>query len=137
MHYYFSLNKKLYRTKLAKLKGEKMRLTKEEMQNVINEIRCAEGGSELNFNTSEISTVVEYSDGENENFIIEKVDENGGYEGAGEDMSITFKITRKADEAIGYLTLEGYYSSWNDSYYHTVYASEPVEKTIIVYEKVK
>ena len=112
-----------------------MRLTKEEMQNAINEIRCAEGGSELNFNTSEISVNAEYSDGENENFIIEKVDENGGYEGAGEEMSITFEITRKSDEAIGYLTLEGYYNSWSDSYYHTVYASEPVQKTITVYEK--
>jgi hypothetical protein len=112
-----------------------MRLTKEEMQNAINEIRCAEGGSELNFNTSEISVNAEYSDGENENFIIEKVDENGGYEGAGEEMSITFEITRKIDEAIGYLTLEGYYNSWADSYYHTVYASEPVQKTITVYEK--
>lgn len=112
-------------------------LRKEEMQNAINEIRYCEGCCQINFNSHEIDYQVEYSEGENENFIIEKVDVDGGYEGAGEDMSITFKITRKADEAIGYLTLEGYYSSWNDSYYHTVYASEPVEKTIIVYEKVK
>ena len=113
-------------------------LRKEEMQAAINEIRKLKMYyKEIYFNSAEIDCDVEYSEGENEIFIIEKVDENGGYEGAGEDMSITFKITRKSDEAIGHLTLEGYYNSWSDSYYHTVYASEPVEKTITVYEKVK
>ena len=45
-------------------------LRKEEMQNAINEIRYCEGYCQINFNSHEIDYQAEYSEGENEIFII-------------------------------------------------------------------
>lgn len=108
-------------------------LEKEEMIKIITEFRESVNLEFIDLEDSEIDYGIIYSHGENNNYKIEIVDENGGYEGDGERMDFTLKITRKSDNTYGYLTFYGYYDSWNDCYYHTIKRTTPIEKTVIVY----
>ena len=73
---------------------------------------------------------------ESEKYIVEQVSERGG-EGDGAEMFLTFKITDKETDAVGYLEYSGRYSSWDSSYYENRYIVQPREVTIIEYAEVK
>ena len=73
---------------------------------------------------------------ESEKYIVQRVSERGA-EGDGADMFLTFKITDKETNAVGYLEYSGRYSSWDSSYYEDSYIVQPREVTIIKYEEVK
>lgn len=73
---------------------------------------------------------------ESEKYIVQQVSERGS-EGDGAEMFLTFKITDKETNAIGYLEYSGRYSSWDSSYYENRYIVQPREVTIIEYAEVK
>ena len=110
-----------------------MNLTKEEMLEAINNTRKRK----IDFGTYEINDDVLYSDDENDNFKIIKVQETGGDEGDGEYMDFVFHITRKSDMVDGYIKFEGYHDSWSECYYHTIKVVQPKEVTVTIYEDIK
>ena len=116
---------------------QKEQMTLKEMLEIITEVRESEGYRYIDLDKDEIDTSIEYSNCENSEYKIEVVQTNGGYEGAGEEMDCTLKVTRKSDGFFGFVTFNGHYDSWNDCYYHSKIKTEPKEKTIIVYESVK
>lgn len=116
---------------------QEKRLSKNEMLGAINAVRVHQGEKQIEFETSEISYIIEYVYGENDEYSIEQAEMIGGYEGAGEDMECTLKITRKEDKVTSYLTFYGHYDSWGESYFHTVKCTEPKEKVIIVYTEIE
>ena len=69
---------------------------------------------------------------ESEKYIVQRVSERG-CEGDGAGMFLTFKITDKETDAVGYLEYCGRYSSWDSSYYENSYIVQPREVTIIEY----
>ena len=73
---------------------------------------------------------------ESDKYIVEQVSERVS-EGDGADMFLTFKITDKETEKIGYLEYNGRYSSWDSSFYDERYIVEPKEVTVIQYNRVK
>ena len=73
---------------------------------------------------------------ESEKYIIQRVSERGS-EGDGAEMFLTFKITNKETNTVGYLEYNGRYSSWDSSYYENRYIVQPREVTIIEYAEVK
>ena len=113
------------------------RLSEDEMLEAINAIRIEQGERPIDFERSEMTSSIEYIEGENDEYIIEQAEMIGGYEGAGEDMECTLKITRKEDKVTSYLTFYGYHDSWSDSYFHTIKCTEPKEKVIIVYTEIE
>lgn len=112
-------------------------LSKNEMLAAINAVRVYNSEKEIDFERSEITTNIEYIDDENNEYITECVDMIGGDEGDGDDMECTIKVTRKEDNAVGFLTFYGYHDSWSDSYFHTIKCTIPEEKVIIVYTEIK
>lgn len=74
--------------------------------------------------------------GESDFFAVE-VEEVRGSEGDGADMFLTFKITDKETNAVGYLEYSGRYSSWDSSMYDERYVVRPEEVTIIQYNRVE
>jgi hypothetical protein len=73
---------------------------------------------------------------ESEKYIVQQVSERGS-EGDGAEMFLTFKITDKETNTVGYLEYSGRYSSWDSSSYDDSYVVLPREVTIIKYTKVK
>ena len=73
---------------------------------------------------------------ESEKYIAEQVDQIGS-EGDGAEMFLTFKITDKETNTVGYLEYSGRYSSWSDSEYYKCYAVQPKEVMVIEYVKVQ
>lgn len=73
---------------------------------------------------------------ESEKYIVQQVSDRGA-EGDGADMFLTFKITDKETNTVGYLEYCGRYSSWDSSYYENSYVVQPREVTIIEYIEVK
>ena len=71
---------------------------------------------------------------ESEKYIVEQVSERGG-EGDGAEMFLTFKITDKETNTVGYLEYSGRYSSWDSSYYDEYYVVLPQEVTVVQYMK--
>lgn len=69
---------------------------------------------------------------ESEKYIVEQVSDRGSEED-GAEMFLTFKITDKETDAVGYLEYCGRYSSWDSSYYENSYIVQPREVTIIEY----
>lgn len=112
-------------------------LDKNEMLDAINSVRVSNDMRKIKFNSDQIDTDIEECEIENENYILEEVDKNGGYEGKGEEMDLTIKITRKLDSDYGFITFDGYYDSWDGSHYHTITQTKPVEQTIIVYQNIE
>lgn len=110
-----------------------MNLTKEEMLEAINDVR----NRKINFKFFEIDEDVLYSNYENDNFKIIKVQETGGDEGDGEYMDVVFQIIRKSDMIDGYIKFEGYHNSWSECYYHTIKVVQPREVTVTIYEDIK
>lgn len=112
-------------------------LSKNEMLGAINAVRVHNSEKVIDFERSEITTNIEYIDDENDEYNVECVDMIGGDEGDGDYMECTIKVTRKEDNAVGFLTFYGYHDSWNDSYFHTIKQTVPEEKVIIVYTEIK
>ncbi len=73
---------------------------------------------------------------ESEKYIVEQVSERGG-EGDGAEMFLTFKITDKETNTVGYLEYSGRYSSWDSSYYDEYYVVLPQEVTVVQYNRIK
>ena len=73
---------------------------------------------------------------ESEKYIIQQVSERGS-EGDGAEMFLTFKITNKETNTVGYLEYSGRYSSWDSSYYENSYIVQPREVTIIEYAQLQ
>lgn len=73
---------------------------------------------------------------DSEKYIVEQVSERGS-EGDGADMFLTFKITDKETNTVGYLEYSGRYSSWDSSMYDERYVVQPEEVTIIQYNRVE
>lgn len=72
---------------------------------------------------------------ESEKYIVEQVSERGG-EGDGAEMFLTFKITDKETNTVGYLEYSGRYSSWDSSEYYDRYVVLPEEVTVIQYNRI-
>lgn len=63
-----------------------------------------------------------------------EVNSNGGYEGAGEDMDITFMIHKVSNvkDVLGYIQFTGRYSSWDSSeWYDSPSVVKPIEVTMV------
>lgn len=77
---------------------------------------------------------LEYFD-ETEELNISCVENIGGYEGAGSDMSIVFFIEDKFNNKSGYIKFKGLYNSWGDSNYLLSSTKEvsAFKETITVY----
>ena len=60
-----------------------------------------------------------------------------GSEGDGADMFLTFKITDKETDAIGYLEYSGRYRSWDSSSYDDFYFVQLEEVMITQYTRIK
>ena len=73
---------------------------------------------------------------ESEKYIIQRVAERGS-EGDRAEMFLTFKITNKETNTVGYLEYSGRYSSWDSSYYDEYYIVLPKEVTVIQYNRIK
>ena len=73
---------------------------------------------------------------ESEKYIIQRVSERGS-EGDRAEMFLTFKITNKETNTVGYLEYSGRYSSWDSSYYDEYYIVLPKEVTVIQYNRIK
>ena len=73
---------------------------------------------------------------ESEKYIVQRVSERGA-EGDGADMFLTFKITDKETNTVGYLEYSGRYSSWDSSSYNDSYVVLPEEVTVIQYNRIK
>ena len=73
---------------------------------------------------------------ESDKYIVEQVSERGS-EGDGAEMFLTFKITNKETNVVGYLEYSGRYSSWDSSYYENSYIVQPREVTIIEYAQLQ
>lgn len=73
---------------------------------------------------------------ESEKYIVEQVSERGG-EGDGAEMFLTFKITDKETNTVGYLEYSGRYSSWDSSEYYDRYVVLPEEVTVIQYNRIE
>ena len=73
---------------------------------------------------------------ESEKYIVEQVSDRGS-EGDGAEMFLTFKITDKESNTVGYLEYSGRYSSWDSSSYDDSYVVLPEEVTVIQYNRIK
>ena len=73
---------------------------------------------------------------ESEKYIVEQVSDRGS-EGDGAEMFLTFKITDKETNTVGYLEYSGRYSSWDSSSYDDSYVVLPEEVTVIQYNRIK
>ena len=73
---------------------------------------------------------------ESEKYIVQQVSEIGG-EGDGAEMFLTFEITDKETNTVGYLEYSGRYSSWDSSSYDDSYVVLPEEVTVIQYNRIK
>ena len=73
---------------------------------------------------------------ESEKYIVQQVSDRGS-EGDGAEMFLTFKITDKETNTVGYLEYSGRYSSWDSSSYDDSYVVLPEEVTVIQYNRIK
>ena len=73
---------------------------------------------------------------ENDDYTVE-VESIRGSEGDGAEMFLTFKITDKETNTVGYLEYSGRYSSWDSSSYDDSYVVLPEEVTVIQYNRIK
>lgn len=73
---------------------------------------------------------------ESEKYIVQQVSDRGS-EGDGAEMFLTFKITDKETNTVGYLEYSGRYSSWDSSSYNDSYVVLPEEVTVIQYNRIK
>lgn len=73
---------------------------------------------------------------ESEKYIVQQVSDRGS-EGDGAEMFLTFKITDKESNTVGYLEYSGRYSSWDSSSYDDSYVVLPEEVTVIQYNRIK
>ena len=73
---------------------------------------------------------------ESDKYIVEQVSERGS-EGDGAEMFLTFKITDKETNTVGYLEYSGRYSSWDSSSYDDFYFVQPEQVMVTQYKRIK
>ena len=73
---------------------------------------------------------------ESEKYIVQQVSDRGS-EGDGAEMFLTFKITDKETNTVGYLEYSGRYSSWDSSSYDDFYFVQPEQVMVTQYKRIK